>query len=101
MCWAICPPAKRPLRQACAIFPNYGGRKPLKYPLMYETCDLLVINKIDVLPYFDFDVKRASDYARQRNPDIDILTVSAKTGEGIDALADWIVAEAKAWMKQG
>ena len=78
-----------------------GDDKPLKYPLMYETCDMLVINKIDVLPYFDFDVKRASDYARQRNPDIDILTVSAKTGEGIDALADWIVAEAKAWMKQG
>ncbi len=74
-----------------------GDDKPLKYPLMYEKCDLLVINKIDVLPYFDFDVERASEYARQRNPDIDILCISAKTGEGIDALADWIEAEVKEW----
>ena len=74
-----------------------GDDKPLKYPLMYEKCDLLVINKIDVLPYFDFDVERASEYARQRNPDIDILCISAKTGEGIDALADWIEAKTKEW----
>lgn len=74
-----------------------GDDKPLKYPLMYETCDLLVINKTDVLPYFDFDVEKASKYARMRNPNIDILCVSARTGEGIDALADWIVKQAEAW----
>lgn len=75
-----------------------GDDKPLKYPLMYEKCDLLVINKTDVLPYFDFDREKVEKYARLRNPDIDILYISAKTGEGIDELADWIVKEAKAWI---
>lgn len=74
-----------------------GDDKPLKYPLMYEKCDLLVINKTDVLPYFDFDRKKVEEYAKRRNPDIDILYISAKTGEGIGELADWIVAQADAW----
>lgn len=74
-----------------------GDDKPLKYPLMYEKCDLLVINKTDVLPYFDFDKEKVEKYARLRNPDITILYISAKTGEGIDKLADWIVAQAEAW----
>lgn len=74
-----------------------GDDKPLKYPLMYEKCDLLVVNKTDVLPYFDFDPQRVERYARQRNPDIDILYICAKTGEGVDKLADWIVAQASAW----
>lgn len=74
-----------------------GDDKPLKYPLMYETCDLLVVNKTDVLPYFDFDKQKMEEYARRRNPDIDILYISAKTGEGIEQLADWIVAQAEAW----
>ena len=68
-----------------------GHDKPLKYPLMYQTCHLLVVNKIDVLPYFDFDMEKLVEYARKRNPDIEILPISAKTGEGIDRLADWIV----------
>ena len=76
-----------------------GDDKPLKYPLMYETCDLLVINKTDVLPYFDFDKEKAESYAKRRNPNIDIIYISAKTGEGIDELADWIVAQAEAWRK--
>lgn len=76
-----------------------GDDKPLKYPLMYETCDLLVINKIDVMPYFDFKKENVEKYARQRNKNIDILYISAKTGEGIDELADWIVDQAKAWME--
>ena len=74
-----------------------GHDKPLKYPLMYETCQLLVINKIDVLPYFDFDTEKVISYAKMRNPDIDILFVSAKTGEGIDALADWIIHAVMDW----
>lgn len=74
-----------------------GDDKPLKYPLMYEKCDLLVVNKIDVLPYFDFDRKKVEEYARLRNPDIEILYICAKTGEGIEKLADWIVEQAKAW----
>ena len=68
-----------------------GHDKPLKYPLMYQTCHLLVVNKIDVLPYFDFDMDKLVEYARKRNPDIEILPISAKTGEGIDRLADWIL----------
>jgi hydrogenase nickel incorporation protein HypB len=68
-----------------------GHDKPLKYPLMYQTCHLLVVNKIDVLPYFDFDMDKLVEYARKRNPDIEILPISAKTGEGIDRLTDWIV----------
>ncbi len=74
-----------------------GDDKPLKYPLMYEKCDLLVINKTDVMPYFDFDKEKVEKYARLRNQDIDILYISAKTGEGIEALADWIVAQAEVW----
>ena len=74
-----------------------GDDKPLKYPLMYETCDLLVINKIDVMEYFDFDQEKVIANAKMRNPDIDILFVSAKTGEGIGQLADWILAQVENW----
>lgn len=74
-----------------------GHDKPLKYPLMYETCQLLVISKIDVLPYFDFDCDKVVEFAKSRNPDIDIIFVSARTGEGIPALADWIINSVKQW----
>lgn len=74
-----------------------GDDKPLKYPLMYEKCDLLVINKMDVLPYFDFDPEKAAAYAKARNPRIEILPVSAKTGEGMEALAEWILCQAASW----
>ena len=76
-----------------------GDDKPLKYPLMYEKCDLLVINKTDVLPYFDFDRQKVEMYAKQRNPDIDILYISAKTGEGIEELANWILTQTKKWLE--
>ena len=74
-----------------------GHDKPLKYPLMYETCDLLVINKVDVMEYFDFDRQKVVEYAKMRNPEIEILFVSAKTGEGIDKLAAWILNQIKEW----
>ena len=74
-----------------------GHDKPLKYPLMYETCQLLVINKTDVLEHFDFDREKVVEYARRRNPDIDILFVSAKTGEGVDAVAEWIMEQVTQW----
>lgn len=74
-----------------------GHDKPLKYPLMYETCDLLVVNKIDVMEYFDFDREKVIEYAKMRNPKIDILFVSAKTGEGIDQLGNWIINEINQW----
>lgn len=75
-----------------------GHDKPLKYPLMYETCDLLVINKIDVMPYFEFEKEKVVEYAKMRNADIDIIFVSAKTGEGIKELADWIVRNVQEWI---
>lgn len=75
-----------------------GHDKPLKYPLMYETCDLLVINKIDVIESFDFDKDKVVGYAKKRNPDIDILFISAKTGEGVEELADWIVKNVNEWI---
>lgn len=75
-----------------------GHDKPLKYPLMYETCHLLVVNKIDVEPYFDFDREKLADFARKRNPDIEIIFLSAKTGEGIEKLADWLIARVEDWI---
>jgi len=74
-----------------------GDDKPLKYPLMYEVCDLLVINKIDVLEYFDFDKEKVVEYAKKRNPKIDVLFISARTGEGISELAEWIMKRMKEW----
>ena len=76
-----------------------GHDKPLKYPLMYENCQLLVINKIDVLPYFDFDCDRVVEYARMRNPDIKIIFASAKNGDGIDEIADWMLENVDEWIK--
>ena len=74
-----------------------GHDKPLKYPLMYETCQLLVVNKMDVLPYFDFDPDKVVEYAKMRNPDMEVLFISAKTGEGIPQLAEWILKQVEDW----
>lgn len=77
-----------------------GDDKPLKYPLMFEVCDVLLINKIDVLPYFDFSLEAVSERAKKRNPNIEIIPISARTGEGMDAWCDWLRREIKAW-KEG
>ena len=74
-----------------------GHDKPLKYPLMFSICDVVLINKIDVLPYFDFDMEKCKEYIRQRNPKAEVIPVSARTGEGMDAWADWLRREIKAW----
>lgn len=74
-----------------------GDDKPLKYPLMFEVCDVLLINKIDVLPYFDFDLDAVAERARARNPKIDIIPISARTGEGIDRWCDWLRSQIRAW----
>ena len=66
-----------------------GDDKPLKYPLIYQKCALVLINKIDVLPYFSFDTDRCLGNIRLRNADATVLSVSAKTGEGMDAVAQW------------
>lgn len=74
-----------------------GHDKPLKYPLVFEVCDVMIVNKIDVLPYFDFDMNKVEEYARKRNPGIKIFPISAKTGEGIGALADYLRGKVKEW----
>ena len=74
-----------------------GDDKPAKYPLMYEKCDMLVVNKIDTLPVFDFDRAKMEQDARKRNPDIEIFYISAKTGEGVQELADTLVRKVKEW----
>ena len=68
-----------------------GDDKPLKYPLMFQVCDLVLINKTDVMPYFDFDMDRCRESIRQRNPNAQVIPISAKTGDGIDQFADWLL----------
>ena len=74
-----------------------GDDKPAKYPLMYEECDIMVVNKIDALAVFDFDKEKAERYARLRNPSIKVVYISAKTGEGVEALAEEIIRLVQAW----
>ena len=74
-----------------------GHDKPLKYPLIFQVCDILVINKIDVLPYFDFDLEKVREFALRRNPNLKIFPISAKTGEGMDALADYLRQQVISW----
>ncbi len=74
-----------------------GHDKPLKYPLVFEVCDAMIINKTDVLPYFDFDMQKVEEYAKMRNPNIKIFPISAKTGEGIDTLAEYIKDRVRQW----
>ena len=75
-----------------------GDDKPLKYPLMFSICDVLLINKIDVLPYFDFDIEKCKEYVLRLNPNMVILPISSRTGEGIDAWADWLRQQTKAFI---
>ena len=77
-----------------------GDDKPLKYPLMFSICDVLLINKIDVMPYFDFDLDACKKYVRKLNPNMKIIPISARTGEGIAEWADWLRTEVKAWNEQ-
>ncbi|MDR2036238.1 MAG: hydrogenase nickel incorporation protein HypB [Coriobacteriales bacterium] len=74
-----------------------GDDKPLKYPLMFSEVDALVLNKIDVLPYFDFDTDAVEERARRLNPNIPIFAVSAKTGQHTERWADWLRGEIRAW----
>ena len=74
-----------------------GHDKPLKYPLMFRICDAVLINKIDVLPYFDFDMERVKEYIHQRNPQAKVFPISAKTGEGMDAWTEWLAEQVNAW----
>jgi len=74
-----------------------GDDKPLKYPLMFSVVDVLLVNKIDVMEYFDFDLEAVKERARKINPNIKIIPISAKTGEGIEEWANWLRSEVRNW----
>ncbi len=77
-----------------------GDDKPLKYPLMYEVCDVVIVNKIDVAPYFDFNLDACKTYIHGRNKEAVIFPISAKNGEGVDALADWLINYINTYKKE-
>ena len=77
-----------------------GHDKPLKYPLMFSICDVVVINKMDVLPYFDFDLEKCKEYVHMRNPKAQVIPICAKTGEGVEVFAQWLEDEVKQWKQQ-
>ena len=87
-------------RNAMILSVPEGDDKPLKYPLMFSISDVVLINKTDVLPYFDFDMDRCREYIRMRNPRAKVFPVCARTGEGIDAFARWLTGEITDWKKQ-
>lgn len=85
------------VRNAMILSVPEGDDKPLKYPLMFSVCDIVVINKTDVLPYFDFDIERCKSNIRMRNPEAVVIPASAKTGDGMDAFAQWILESVRDW----
>ena len=87
-------------RNAMILSVPEGDDKPLKYPLMFSVCDVVVINKTDVLPYFDFDMEKCREYIRLRNPKAQVIPICARTGEGVQAFADWLLSEVTAWKQR-
>ncbi len=85
------------VRNAMILSVPEGHDKPLKYPLMFTVCDVVVINKTDVMPYFDFDLDKCAEYIHMRNPNARIFPICAKTGEGVDAFANWLLNEVQQW----
>ena len=74
-----------------------GDDKPLKYPLMFSVCDVVLINKIDVLSYFDFDIDKCKEYIAKRNPDAKVIPICAKTGEGMTEWTGWLKSQVTEW----
>ena len=74
-----------------------GHDKPLKYPLMFQVCVVVLVNKMDVLPYFNFDLEKCTEYVKMRNPKAQVIPICAATGEGMDAWYDWLRREVRAW----
>ena len=85
------------VRNAMILSVPEGDDKPLKYPLMFSVCDVVLVNKTDVMPYFDFDLAKCTEYIHMRNPKAQVIPICAKTGEGVEAFAQWILEEVKNW----
>ena len=84
-------------RNAMILSVPEGHDKPLKYPLMFSVCDVVVINKMDVAPYFDFDLEKCKEYIAMRNPNAKVIPICAKTGEGVEAFAQWLLEQVQTW----
>lgn len=84
-------------RNAMILSVPEGDDKPLKYPLMFSICDLVLINKIDVLPYFDFDMERCIENIHKRNPKAEVIPICARTGEGVEKFAQWLLDSVRDW----
>ncbi len=89
------------IKNAMILSVPEGDDKPLKYPLMFTICDVVLINKIDVLPYFDFDLHKVRERVARLNPNAQVIPICARTGEGLDAWADWLKNAVAAWRNQG
>jgi len=74
-----------------------GDDKPLKYPLMFSICDVVLINKVDVMPYFNFDMEKCKANIKLRNPNAKVIPICALTGEGMEAWTDWLKKEVTTW----
>ena len=85
------------VKNAAILSVPEGDDKPLKYPLMFQVCDVVLINKIDVAPYFDFDLEKCKEYIKMRNPNAKVIPICAKTGEGVEQWADWLREQVRAW----
>ena len=85
------------VRNAMILSVPEGDDKPLKYPLMFSVCDLVLVNKIDVLPYFDFSLEKCRENVARRNPAAKVIPICARTGEGVEQFAEWLLSEVKNW----
>lgn len=85
------------VKNAAILSVPEGDDKPLKYPLMFQVCDIVLINKIDVAPYFDFDLDKCREYIKIRNPNAVVIPICAKTGDGVEKWADWLREQIKSW----
>ena len=84
-------------KNACILSVPEGDDKPLKYPLMFQVCDVVLVNKMDVAPYFDFDLDKCRANVALRNPAARVIPICAKTGEGMGEWLDWLRTEVAAW----
>ena len=85
------------VKNAAILSVPEGDDKPLKYPLMFQVCDVVLINKIDVAPYFDFDLDKCREYIKMRNPNAKVIPICAKTGQGVEKWANWLREQVAAW----
>lgn len=85
------------VKNAAILSVPEGDDKPLKYPLMFQVCDVVLINKIDVAPHFDFDLDKCREYIKMRNPNARVIPICARTGEGVEEWADWLREQVSLW----